>query len=55
VLTFSSLCDALKENFVVLVRDSKLVPLLKEICVNFTGEANFDFAQRYCSFDDSLF
>jgi len=43
----SALLDVLKEHFSTLLQQSNLIALLKELCTNFSGEENIDFAQSY--------
>jgi transportin-1 len=43
----SALLDVLKEHFSPLIQQSNLIALLKELCTNFGGEDNVDFAQSY--------
>jgi hypothetical protein len=43
----SALLDVLKEHFAPFIQQSNLIALLKELCTNFSGEDNVDFAQSY--------
>jgi hypothetical protein len=43
----SAVLDVLKEHFGPLIQQSNLIALLNELCTNFGGEENIDFAQSY--------